>query len=494
MDGGDGLPGLGIGPGIGDLDKILWRRRYWILTPLLLGTVAATIAAFTLPKVYRSASVLLIESQQIPTSLVASPFSNVADERIGKIRQYIVSRTNLAKLIDDNQLYRNERLKLSRDEVLGKMHDAIGIELVSASAGTTQNSGAGATIAFTLSYTYGDPAKAYAVATQLTAMFIEEDRRLRTEQASGTLTFLKSRADELRDRLIEVENSRRLIQARFAGALPDQALMSAQSTSALRGDLARIDGETQLIAQQNGLLAARAEDSLTVAEPPGRAEVRRAQQLVARLSATLSDQHPDVVAAREALRTARAALSDEPQARPATAAITSEIEAGRMRIAGLNQRRAQLLAAVGQADRLLSQSPQAAYELNNIEREKENLTQQYTQIRDKQLEAQVAENLQSENKAERFSVVDPPTMPGEPISPKPLPIILGGMFGGLGLGLALVLAWQLLTGAIHGARSIARLTGEEPLAIIPILRPGPPPSLLTGFDRLLLWQRRRVAT
>ena len=478
---------------LGDIMGILWRRRYWVLVPFVIGTLAAATASFVMQPVYQSQSTMLIETPLIPSSLVASPFSTYADERIAKIRQQILSRANLLQLINKDELYRRERDSEAIEAILSRMRSAINVELVSASAGNSQNRGANTTIAFTLSYRYADPDDAYRVATDLTQMFIREDKRLRTEQAAGAAGFLKNRADELRDRLIEVENKRRTLQARFGGAMPEQAVLSAQTSTALRAELSRIDSEIQSIMQQNGLLAVRTQEASTTTEPAARAEVRRARQALDRLKATLSDSHPDVIAAREALETAKAAASEESTTRSGVSAVTAEIEVGRSRIAALNQRRNQLVGAISSTDRMVAQSPQAAYELNNLERDHENLKQQYAEIRAKQLEAQVAANLQTEDKGERFLVVDPPEIPLKPISPNRLKLMLTGTLGGIGVGLAMILLWELLAARIHGAGTIARLTGEEPLGAIPVMKHGPLPSLLTPIDRFMLWQARRNA-
>lgn len=451
----------------GDMLNMLRRGHRTVLAVFAAAMITAVAAAFLIEPQYRAASVLLIESQQIPTSLIAAPENNYADERIGKIRQQILSRANLLTLIGTNKLYPDESARLSEEHLLALMRKAIGVDLVSAN-GSQQ--GSHSTIAFNLSYTYPDAKLAYAVAEQLTAMFINADKRLRTEQAVGTTTFLQRRADELRDRLVEVEANRRKVQSRFGGALPDQLAVSSQSSSALRAELSRIDMEMQAVLQQNGTLAAQAQEPAAVAEPPGRAEVRRAQQALDRLAATLSDSHPDVVAARDTLDTARIAAIGEPAAPTGLAAINATIAAGRSRLASLDGQRRELVAAIARADRLVSMSPQASYELNNVERDHENLRQQYRDIREKQLEAQVASNLQSEDKGERFSVVDPATMPIEPISPNRVLLLAAGVIGGLGAGIALVLGRELLSGRIHGMDALARLTGEPPLAAIPALR------------------------
>jgi uncharacterized protein involved in exopolysaccharide biosynthesis len=456
----------GVGLPLRDMVNMLRRGRRTIMAVFITGVLAALAAALLIQPQYRAGSALLIESQEIPSSLVAAPDATYADERIGKIRQQILSRNNLLSLIRTNSLYPDEREQLTEDEVLALMRQSIAVDLVTASGNRQGNN---STIAFNLAFTYPDAKLAFDVAEQLTEMFIDADKRLRTEQAVGATTFLQRRADELRDRLEEVEANRRKVQMRYGGALPDQLAISSQSGSSLRAELSRIDMEMQAVLQQNGTLAAQAQEPAAVVDTPERAEVRRAQQTLDRLSSTLSDRHPDVIAAREALETARAAAREAPAAPTGLAAINAAIAAGRTRLESLESQRRQIVAAIAQADRLLAMSPQAAYELNNVERDHENLRQQYRDIREKQLEAQVASNLQSEDKGEHFSVVDAPTMPIEPISPNRLMLLALGLIGGLGGGVALVLGRELLSGRIHGPDAVARLTGEAPLAAVPRL-------------------------
>lgn len=485
----------GGGIGINEVLGVAWRGRYLIGVPVVIGVVAAAIAGAVMPPVYLASSTLLIESPQIPATLVASPFQSLAEERIGKIRQQILSRANLLQLIGKEDLYPEQRADQPVEKVLAGMREAISVELVSANAGTiaATSRGADPTIAFSLGFRYDDPAHAWRVARTLTAMFLDADKKLRTEQATGAAGFLQDRADELRDRLIEVENKRREIQSRFAGAMPEQIAMNTQTAAALQAEVSRIDSEIQSINQQNVLLAGRSQD-MAQADLPARAEVRRAEQALSRLRATLSDTHPDVVAAREAALLARQAERDEAEGQQAPGRLSMEISGGRARIGVLSQRRGQLLAAIANGERRLAQSPQAAYELNNLNRELENLRQQYVGIREKQLEAQVAANLQIEDKGERFSVVDPPTLPLEPVSPGRLQLLAIGAAAGLALGLLLTLALEMLTGRVNGARAITRLTGEPPLATIPVMKPGPLAALGAGVDQLLMWRARRTGT
>lgn len=264
--------GLGVYPR--EIIAALYRRRLWVIVPVLLGLMIAATAILLQKEQYRSTATLLIDSQQIPTTVVASPLAHIANERIAKIRQQILSRERLSALVEDNNLFPDERPNMPIDDVLDLVREAIQVDLVGANEG--QPGGGGSTIAFTLSFTYFDPAKAQAVTRQLTDTFLVEDKRFRTEQATGTAAFLGRRADELRRQLANLEDKRREVEARYAGALPDHVAMSAQSHSALRAEVSRIDAETQGLSQQASLLAARADEDTRT--PPGIEALRRAEE------------------------------------------------------------------------------------------------------------------------------------------------------------------------------------------------------------------------
>ncbi|MBO9623898.1 MAG: lipopolysaccharide biosynthesis protein [Sphingomonas sp.] len=453
---------------------ILFRRRYWLVLPAAAGLLIAAVFLKMQAPSFRSSATLLIDSQQIPTTLVASPLTNVANERIAKIRQQIVSRESLASIIREQALYAEEQKRMPIDDVLSIMRDAIHVDLVGA---TQADAGTGRTIAFTLSFAYRDPAVAQVVTRELTDRFLREDKRTRTEQAVGTATFLGRRADELMRQLTRLEGSKREIEAKYAGALPNQVALSTQSEAALRAEVSRIDSETQGLMQQNGMLAAR-ERELSQAPRPGNEAVARAEERLAQLSAVYADDFPEVIAAREAVARHRAALRDPPS--EGGSAIEREVAAGRSRIQMLAGRRAELIVAISELDRRASLAPQASYELATVDREYDNMKGQYEELREKQLEAQVAANLQTEDKGERFSVVDEPSFPYEALGPNPSAVLLTGLIGGACAAAFLVLVLEFLRGTIHGEAALARLMGSPPLGVVPALRAPPWPLNMLG--------------
>ncbi|EJU14361.1 Wzz/FepE/Etk N-terminal domain-containing protein [Novosphingobium resinovorum] len=462
---------LGIYPV--EILAMLRRRWRWLIAPTLLGAAAAAGSVVMREPVYRSYATLLIDSPQIPQSLISSPITEVADERIAKIRQQIVSRDSLTRLIEQNRLYPSERAAMDYPKLLEIMRTKIGVNLVAAN----QAQGRGGTIAFNLTFDYRDARTAQAVTEQLTKMFLVEDKRFRTEQATGTAAFLAKRSDELRRQLRDLAEKRRGVQARYAGSLPTDVALSSQSSSAMRAEISRTDAETQGLVQQSSLLAARQQELERT--PPGIEGMQRAEERLSALLSTHSENFPDVIAARAEVARQRALVAREP-GRGETL-IEAEIAAGRERISTLAARRAELVRTMADIDARVAQAPQSAYELNTIEREYDNIKRQYDSLREKQLDAQVAANLQSEDKGERFTVVDAPNLPLHPLGQKGWMVVLMGIAAGFVMGLVLIIGREMLTGTIHGTESLRRAVRAPLFGAVATSRTP------TFLDRLARW-------
>ena len=68
----------GFGWVINHLPTILWQRKYYVFALFGALTLAAVIAAYSLPTLYRSSATLLIESQELPRTVVdADSFGRV---------------------------------------------------------------------------------------------------------------------------------------------------------------------------------------------------------------------------------------------------------------------------------------------------------------------------------------------------------------------------------------------------------------------------------
>ncbi|HWL46139.1 MAG TPA: Wzz/FepE/Etk N-terminal domain-containing protein, partial [Sphingomonadaceae bacterium] len=362
------------------IPTILWQRRWLLIIPLVLTTIAGGLAAALLPPLYRSEAVIIIESQQLPADLVNSPITDVIDQRIARVRQRVLSRPDLIQLIRSNNLYAEERKSQPLSQIISEMRDATSINVISADmqGGRGWRGGAGtSTIAFTIGFEYPDPVKAQLVAQQYVNHFLETDAAAQAEQAVGSATFIGEQAAAIQAKIRDIEAEMNKIKAANGTVLT----LGQQSTGNPEADAARIDSEI------SGLVAQNAQLSMMANSGGGDSAVASLQQALRIAQAKYSDSHPDVIALKAQLDAARQAAASAPAAaNPARA----QIAGNNAQIAALRGARAMLMSQSASARAAQAQAPVIAGRLDQLEKQAEGLREQYRQIGNKLVSAQVS--------------------------------------------------------------------------------------------------------
>src|SRR3954451_15943057 len=234
---------------VNHLPIILWQRRYYVLGCLLALLAAATIAAFALPRTYRSTATLLVQSQDLPTTIVDSPTNGAVEQRIARIREQVLSRGDLIQLIEQDDLYPSERRTKPLSKVIEKMRHATSVGALSSDIGQqsgTQNN----TIAIAMSFDYADPAKAQAVLQSFVTKFLSMDSQDVEDQASLTVRFLQDQANKLQSQISELEGQLTSLKSRNGAALANSGAPPLIDTGSFSAQITSLQNENrQLIAQ-----------------------------------------------------------------------------------------------------------------------------------------------------------------------------------------------------------------------------------------------------
>jgi uncharacterized protein involved in exopolysaccharide biosynthesis len=203
------------------------------------------------------------------------------------------------------------------------------------------------------------------------------------------------------------------------------------------------------------------------------------KQLVV-LEKTYTDEHPDV----KSLKRQIASLEEElrnptPAAAPKSApanpdnpayiTLKAQAEAADSEIRSLKTKRAQLSDKLTEYEQRLQQTPQVEREYRGIVRNLENSTQRYQEIKAKQMSAEIAQAMEKERKGEKFTLIDPPILPEEPISPNRPAIIFLSLVLALGAGIGSAAVAESMDSAIRGAKGVISVLNTAPLAVIPYL-------------------------
>ncbi|ULA59075.1 MAG: Lipopolysaccharide biosynthesis protein [Nitrospira sp.] len=323
---------------------IVQRRRPSILLIGGLLLCLSMTAAIIWPPTYKSTATILIEEQEVPAELVHSTITSYADQRIEMIKQQVMSRSSLWKVVEQYNLYDGMRKENPTEEVIKRFIKDIEVEVISADVIDKRTHNATkATIAFTVSYNSRTPEIAQRVANELTSLFLGENLKSRERQAQETTTFLKQEAESLSAHIEEVEAKLSKFKQRASGALPELMPLNLQMMNQADRELVDLDqqirsleerknyleGELATIKPNTPILSVTGERILDSVE-----RLRALRAEYASASANFAADHPDVIRMKQEI----AALERETGAGPEGEEIAKQLIDAKARLATLTDR------------------------------------------------------------------------------------------------------------------------------------------------------------
>jgi uncharacterized protein involved in exopolysaccharide biosynthesis len=295
------------------LDALKRRRKPALiiaLTLLVLGGIGIVIW----PNAYTSTAVILIEDPEIPPGLVPSTVTTFASRQIQYINQRVMTRTNLAQIIEKFDLFPEERKYLPTLLLVDDVQKDIKIDVID-----VQQPGAGgqqvtSTIAFKLGFEHKSPQIARQVANELVSLYLAENVRSRTEQTAQTSQFLQTEVDRLDAEVKDLENQIAGIKRSNEGSLPELMTFNMQLLASLNNDISEIDRQLQSLRENKIMLDAelsKLSPIATTVTPEGKPvsspqdQLKALQTELARLEGRYSPEHPDVLRVKRDLEAVR---------------------------------------------------------------------------------------------------------------------------------------------------------------------------------------------
>jgi polysaccharide chain length determinant protein (PEP-CTERM system associated) len=441
------------------------RRPWLVVVPFVLSLGAAVAASFLLPPRYTSSTLILVAPEQMPASFVPQMNTERVGRRLQTLQQEVQSRTRLemvARELDPYGTLGKEPLI----DTIERMRNSVLVTVKGADA-------------FSIEFEHSDPRMAMLVADRVTTLFMEEVVGARERQVSNAYEFIEKQLQDARQQLEQKEAALREFKERHMGELPEQVQANLSTLQRLQveqqtvADSLRKATDALLLLEGGGSPAAAAAAVSGGTAPPDSLAVLRAH--LAQLKTRYTDEHPDVRALRGRIAALEAAVaSSEPGAPPldpgaAAAALRlrearAEVQTQRGRLADVERRIAAFQARVEAA-------PRHEQEIRGLTRDYQKLSENYTTLLTKKLDAEMAARLEQAQKGQQFRVLDPAYLPERPSFPNRGLFALAGAVGGLLLGLALAVGIDTLDPTMKDAESVRTAFSFPVLAVIPYVKP-----------------------
>lgn len=513
-----------LGEALARFAGAITRHRWWVLLTAATTIIVTVVVLTLLPNRYTSEATIIVVQQSVPERYVVPTATTDLNRVLEAMMQEVLSRPQLLALIDEFGLYRKEREHSAPELILFRMRADIGVKPLDPVGGS---SGERDLNAFKISFTAGTPLIAQEITSRLTSLFIQTNLNSRARQATNTTAFLHEQLEAAKVKLTDQEQKLKDFKMQYLGSLPEQQQGNLAILGSVQSQLqntedsldrarqqrvylqSMMDGYRRLAAQAASMATAAGVSQVSgVIQPASpletvRADLARLQAKEAELRTTYGAQYPEVLEVQSQITAAEAALSSLKSGKPAAggedaqgekagtqkpliagsalvrpednasiAQIESQLEANRLEIADLSKDETQLKAKVTTYQERLNLTPIREQQLAGLMRDDDLLKKGYSDLLSKELESQLATNLEEQQGGQQFRLIDPPSLPTVPSSPKRGKIALSGAAAGVFLGLALAFLVDSKDHSFHREKDLRRhqrfpIMVSVPLVLIP---------------------------
>ncbi len=498
--------------------SMLGRRFYWLLitTTILFGV--STVVALRWPDEFKAETLILVDPQKVPERYVNTTVSMDVSGRLSTINQQLMSSTRLQRIIDTYDLYKALRGHRTQEEIIEQMRSDIKVEVVRNFEGGGKSLGA-----FRIIYIGRVAPLVAQVCNQLASLFIEENLKVREQQAEGTSEFIDTRLDLAKKQLEEQETRLRDFKMKNMGQLPEQATQNVAQLNGLETQLrseietinhlrqqqtfltTTISSMSQMQVVPSGTPVALGESTSALSGPPAptsealvRLKAKRAdtQAALDQFQLRYTPQHPDVAKAQllikqldKDIETEEKRLANAPpppmiaglgpsggktgeetgdNPKDPLIAYRNQLKAIEAEIEQRQKNEKIFEAQVKVLQDRIENMPMREQEMAQTDRDVSLLRGNYSSLLEKKMSADMAADLEKRQKSERFTILDPARIPEKPFRPNRAGILGGGFAAGLGLGFLMIFISEVKDKSVKKEDELTRV-GLRILGRIPMV-------------------------
>ena len=465
-----------------DYVEIFWRRKWWFMLPIILGIAISIVYSHSVPPLYRSSTLILVEPQRVPESYVSPTVTSSVGDRLNTISQQILSRTNLEKIIREFGLYKPHEMTPSG---LQKMADSIKKNVLSVMGVPGEERS-----------TIWNPAEyvdrmktaieitVMGVTNALASLFIEESLRVSERQAEGTSEFLASELAAAERELQDLEKSLKEFKERHNGSLPEQLDSNHRTLDRLQSELQNINvslknaedkkffyEQQQAENSKYSPIETDTSRNSRTQQNPLETELNGLRRELTKLQAQFKENYPDIITLKERIREIESQISDidvitakenldkeREEKKKGSIQLPMQfninLQSINSEINSLKERKKRIGDVIRDYENKVEHTYTNELNLTSLTRNYQISKKKYEEILSKRLNATMAENLEKKQMGAQFRILDPANMPIAPFKPDRTKIvIIGSIISGC-IGAAIILLLEYTNSSFRKSEDI----------------------------------------
>ncbi len=424
---------------------------------VLVCGMAATIVSYSLPKRFQASSTVSIEQNVISDLVKGIAITPSVDSKLRLLRVHLLSRALLLKVASSLDMDLNAVTPAQKEALVDSLRSRIVVQ-------HDEKKGL-----FIISYLDSDPYRARDFVNTITRMYIEENTAAKRQESYDATAFLAEQIAEYQKRIEDAQNA-------IDDFKSQKGMYLGLNEQILRQQIKEKEQKLEQTEIRKTELKARL--AILTQEPASRKLLREKELQLNTLRGQYTERHPAVMRLREEIRALKESL-ESGQGDEETSSI--EYQTALVELRSIEETEKNVKAALEKDTQDLQELPAIRRELATLEQSRINVMNIYDQLVARFGQSEVSKQMELQDKAVSFRVIDAAAEPSWHTSPARHLIILGGIALGVALAGLWLLGNDLLRGKIHTADDLKRY-GVRVLSKLPQLLP----------DDYLRQQRRRV--
>ncbi|MFT5728855.1 MAG: polysaccharide chain length determinant protein (PEP-CTERM system associated) [Desulforhopalus sp.] len=461
---------------------IILRRKAIIVSCILAGLTLGLPAYLIQPKTYQSTALLSYQQQSInPSKMSPDAEENIRDI-VSKLSQIVQSRTNLVKIIKNEDLYSKMRENLPMEDVIINMRKHIKIS--PSRRGDT----------FSVTYEATNPENVAQTTNALASGFIEENLKYREGRASDTSAYTKDELEMAQEILDKKEAVMRDYKLKYYNEMPNQRIANMTRLASLQAqyqgrqesiqdlERTRVLVRDQIEVQKQILAGLRRDSVNTNLNETDHTKLQRLQRNLEILQQRYTDQHPKVKSLKKKIKylveiiagstTTNVSANNTTQESRLNFDSTlldlqAEVKDTGLSIERIKKEKSNLKNHIEKYERWVGGTPVREAEWSSLTREYGQLKRHYDFLVSRNLQAGSALNLERKQKGSQFKIVDPAKTPSKPTKPDFIRIMGMALIAGAGLAGAIIVALEFLHSTFRNPAKLTQTFNIELICSVP---------------------------
>jgi polysaccharide chain length determinant protein (PEP-CTERM system associated) len=497
------------------------RRRMWIiLIPALTAPLAGFFVSYAFPAKYTSQSVVLVEGQKVPESMVQPVVSEDITARVSTLEQQVLAESKLRPLV---QRIFPQKSPAEVGGMIDTIRTNMGVEPVPSdllAIGTSNPKGKKPNTSpfpgFYVKYTAPNAREAQMICNELTTLLVDENSRQIAEAATGTSEVLNRGIEDAKNNLDGMDAKLAEFKKQYTGQLPTD---EDNNLKILTGLNSQLEANTQtlnraqqdksytesILAQQ--LAAWKSSQSSTSPETLQK-QLSDLQTQLLQLQSKYTADHPDVIKAKADIDGVKKKLAEINKAAASgtddSSEKTSAIEPADVRqlrlqlhqyedlISAATRDQKRLQQEIASYQSRVSLSPAVEEQYKQLTRDYDNSQKNYEDLLAKKSSADLTVKMNNQAVGERMFPLQAADLPDNPSFPNRLFFALGGLAAGFAIGAGIALLLELKDNSIRNERDAEAVLELPTLIAVPwVGTPVASNGNGNGHSRFKFWGRKK---